>query len=76
MTRKTYHVTPTDNGDWRVKRATANRADSVHENKADAIERAKELAKSADLGQVKIHRSDGEIQTEYTYGKDPRKTPG
>lgn len=75
MARKTYHVTPAGN-DWRVKRAGADRADSLHENKVDAIARAKELAKQATLGQVKIHRGDGEIQTEHTYHKDPRKTPG
>jgi hypothetical protein len=61
---------------WLVKRARARQADSVHENKSDAIARAKELAKSAELGHVKIHRSDGELQTEYTYEKDPKKTPG
>jgi hypothetical protein len=75
MARKTYHVTPAGD-DWRVKRAGAERADSIHENKADAIARAKVLAKQAPLGQVRVHRGDGEIQTEYTYGKDPRKTPG
>lgn len=52
-------------------------ADSIHENKSDAIARAKELAKAAaDLGQVKIHGTDRKIQTEYTYHQDPRKTPG
>lgn len=54
MSRTTYHVTPSGE-DWKVKRAGAQRADSIHENKSDAITRAKELAKAADLGQVKIH---------------------
>lgn len=75
MSRTTYHVTPTGE-DWKVKRAGAQRADSIHENKTDAIARAKELAKAADLGQVKIHGTDRKIQTEYTDHKDPRKTPG
>ena len=75
MPRKVYHVTPKGD-DWRVKREDAGRADSVHENKSDAIARAKELAKDAALGQVKVHDQRGKIQTEYTYGKDPRKTPG
>lgn len=75
MRRRTYHVTPAD-GAWRVKRAGAKRADSVHEKKSDAISRAKELAKKAKLGQVKVHGEDGEIQTEYTYGEDPRDIVG
>jgi hypothetical protein len=35
MTRQVYHVTPV----WRVKRAGAYRADSIHTSKASAIAR-------------------------------------
>ena len=75
MNRKTYHVTPAGER-WRVKRAGAGRADSLHGTKADAIHRAKTLAGRAVLGQVTVHRRDGKIQTEYTFGKDPRRSPG
>jgi hypothetical protein len=75
MNRTIYHVTPTGE-EWRVKRTGARRAASVHESKARAIARAKELAKHAGLGQVKVHRGDGVIQSEYTYGRDPRRSPG
>jgi uncharacterized protein DUF2188 len=75
MRRKTYHVTPV-NGAWRVKRAGAKRADSLHEKKRDALSRAKTLARGAMLGQVKVHGENGEIQTEYTYGEDPRDIAG
>ena len=75
MSRKSYHVTPSDDG-WRVKRAGAARADSIHDHKPDAITRAKDLAQRGALGQVKVHRRDGEIQTEYTYGEDPRRFRG
>ena len=75
MTRRIYHVTPS--GDvWRVIRAGATRAASVHENKSKAVARAKALAKDASLGQVKVHRRNGQIQTEFTYGEDPRRTRG
>jgi hypothetical protein len=75
MSRVVYHVTL--HGDvWRVKRAGAKRAARVHSNKADAIARAKTLATRGALGQVKVHKRDGEIQTEWTYGKDPRRTRG
>lgn len=74
--RTKEHVTPRPAGNWAVKKEGAKRADSVHEQKVDAVERAKELAKNAPLGQVIIHKKDGTIQTEYTYGKDPEKYPG
>lgn len=73
--RKTYHVTPSG-GDWKVKLVGAERANKILENKKDAIALAKELAKGADLGQVIIHKADGTIQTEYTYGNDPEKYVG
>lgn len=69
--RKTYHVTTNDDGGWNVKAENASRASSSHDKKADAIDRAKELAKAQPLGQVVIHGQDGRIQTEHTYGHDP-----
>ena len=76
MARVKYHVTPTDDGDWKVKRQGADRADSVHEDKSDAVARAKELAKSNPLGQLIVHGRDGKIQTEHTYGEDPYPPKG
>lgn len=76
MPRKVYHVTPAGDGDWKVKREGASRADSVHEDKGNAVDRGKELAKSGGLGQIIIHGQDGKIQTEYTYEKDPYPPKG
>lgn len=76
MARVKYHVTPAPDGDWKVKREGAGRADSIHEDKADAVARAKELAKDNSLGQVIVHRRDGKIQTEHTYGRDPYPPKG
>lgn len=73
--RKVYHITPHE-GDWKVKLEGAERANKILEDKVDAVALAKELAKSAGLGQVIIHKADGTIQTEFTYGKDPEKTKG
>lgn len=75
MKRRIYHVTP-DEGDWKVKESGAERAVKILEDKSDAVQLAKDLAKSAGLGQVIIHKSDGTIQTEHTYGQDPEKYPG
>lgn len=73
--RIVYHVTKGD--DWRIAKEGAERASATSPTKAAAIQRAVELARSAGgLSQIKIHRQDGAIECERTYGKDPEKYPG
>ncbi len=74
--RKTYHVTAKRGGGWNVKGENASRASSTHDTKADAVDGARKLAKSQPLGQIVIHKQDGKIQTEHTYGKDPYPPKG
>ena len=69
--RTTYRVTPAEDGSWKVKKDGAERATKIYEDKKDAVARGKELAKSTGKGQLVIHKGDGKIQTEYTYGEDP-----
>lgn len=57
--RKTYHVTPGTDGGWKVKEENASTALSKHDTKADAVNRAKEVAKNQDLGQVVIAQGEG-----------------
>lgn len=73
--RKVIHVTP--KGDqWSVKKEGADRALRNFDTKKEAVDHGRQAAKNASLGQLKIHGSDGKIQTEHTYGKDPRDIPG
>lgn len=74
MPRVTYHVTPFGEG-WKVA-AEGEELEVVRDNKDDAISEAKRLAKSNDLGQVIVHKQDGTIEEEFTYGDDPRDVPG
>ncbi len=69
--RKVVYVSPSDKGNWSVKTQGAQRALKNFENKPDAIEFGRQIAKNADLGQLKIQKRDGTFQAEYTYGKDP-----
>lgn len=71
-----YNVQPAGHGDWEVKKSGASRASAVFENKADAVDRGRELAKQPTLGQLRVKDGGGVIQTEYTYGADPRETKG
>lgn len=73
--RKVVHVVP-HGDDWAIKTEGAGKAAGVYDRKDEAIDRAKKMAKAAPLGQIKIHKRDGTIQTEHTYRKDPEKYPG
>jgi hypothetical protein len=74
--RKVYHVVYQDEV-WKVKQERGYTiANGKFDNKAEAVERAKEAAKRAKLGQVIVHKRDGKFQTEYTYGDDPKESKG
>lgn len=74
--RDVYHVTPNPKSGWDVQKQGGKRPSAHAERKTDAVARGKELAKKAPLGQIKIHKQDGKIQTEHTYGEDPEKYKG
>jgi uncharacterized protein YdaT len=74
--RKVYHVTPSPRAGWQVKGEQAQRATSTHPTKNEAVVRARELASHRKLAQVIVHKQDGTIQTEYTYGQDPYPPEG
>lgn len=71
--RKTYHLVYTkESKQWKVEIEGASRASSVHENKKSALDAARELARNQQPSQLVVHNMDGTIQTEYTYGDDPK----
>jgi hypothetical protein len=69
--RPVFHVTMRD-GKWVVTRERDHEGtfDSF-ETKDEAIERARLKARSPEPSQVIVHRADGTIETEFTYGNDP-----
>ena len=73
--RETWHVTTHEDG-WKVQKAGGKRATSVHATKAEAVEAARQIAKDRPKGQIKIHKADGTIQEERTYGEDPPGSKG
>lgn len=74
--RDVYHVTPNPKGGWNVQKEGGKKPSGNFAKKTDAVVRGKELAKKAKLGQIKIHKQDGKIQTEHTYGDDPHPPKG
>ena len=77
MTKRTVvHVVPNKKqGGWDVE-IQGQQGKKHYETKDTAIDAGKSVAKQAPLGQIKIHKQDGTIQTEHTYGEDPKRFPG
>lgn len=70
MSKRNYHVTPGDDGQWRLIREGADRASSVHDTQLEAIERGRELARESAVD-LRIHGRDGRIRDSDSYGSDP-----
>ena len=77
MSRRVFHSVPTENG-WKVE--SKGRTISNHRTQAASEAKAVVLGHKAQnaggLGQAVLHKSNGRIREERTYGADPRKTPG
>lgn len=56
---------------WQVKKEGSSTAIKNCDTKNEAIDYAVELAKNNKPSQVKIHKKDGTIESERTYGDDP-----
>lgn len=73
MARKSYHVVPSG-AQWDVKLSGVVQA--TKDTKEMAVEWAIATAKQNKPSQVVVHKKDGTIETEYTYGDDPFPPPG
>lgn len=62
--------------DWKVIKEGSDRPLSRSETKREAVDDARDRIKPDKLMQIKVHKKDGPIQTEWTYGKDPKKYKG
>ncbi|HZR02115.1 MAG TPA: DUF2188 domain-containing protein [Burkholderiales bacterium] len=75
--RAIYHVVPNADGKrWVV---TIEQSDSFREEydtKDEAVRAAKKMARLQEPSQVKVHKQDGNMEYESTYGDDPGRSPG
>jgi len=79
MARAIYHVVPhtQESGRvWKVEKAGGDKPVRIFLHKEDAVEYGMEIAKHYRLGQLIIHGIDGKIESERTYGEDPKRYPG
>ncbi len=73
--RVVYHVVPNSSAEkWVVSQENADYR-SEHDTKDEAVKEARRLAKQAELGQIKVHLKNGNMEYESTYGADPPETP-
>ncbi|MAL80438.1 MAG: hypothetical protein CMN55_15240 [Sneathiella sp.] len=74
MSKRNQHVTPHPEG-WAVQGAGSQRATSVHSTQAEAINRAREIARNQET-ELLIHGRDGRIRERDSYGNDPYPPKG
>lgn len=68
MSRRGQHVVP--NGEkWSVRRAGAERASGTFVTQKEAVNKARELARSQQT-EVYVHGRDGRIRERSTHGRD------
>lgn len=71
-----YHVTPHPEGGYQVKGAGNKKASAKTSTQADAYNKARQFTKSKGGGSVYVHRPNGEIRDESTFGSDPYPPEG
>lgn len=74
--RTVYHVVPNaDQSRWVVSQENAAFREE-HDTKEEAVQAAKSRARGEEPSQVKVHKLDGNMEYESTYGDDPAGSPG
>lgn len=73
MARKIYRVTP-HGDDWRLTRDGT--VQSTHDTKTAAVTAGQTKARANQPSQLVVHKADGTIDFEYTYGDDPYPPAG
>jgi hypothetical protein len=74
--RTVYHVVPNANADhWVVSQESNDSFREEYRTKEEAVNAAKERARGQEPSQVKVHKQDGNMEYESTYGEDPSRSP-
>ena len=74
--RTVYHVVPNASAEeWVVSMENDDNFREQYGTKDEAVQAAKERARGQVPSQVKVHKADGNMEYESTYGDDPRRSP-
>ena len=75
--RTVYNVVPNTSGDkWLLSQENSESKSEDFRTKQEAVEAAEARAKAEGPSQIKVHQSDGNMESDSTYGEDPVRTPG
>ena len=76
--RRIFHSIYTKENGWVVKSGgqVLSRHGSQEESEAAAIVHGNRVHEAGGLAQAVLHKADGVIREERTYGNDPERTPG
>ena len=73
--RTVYEVVPSSSGTkWLVTIEDDDQFREEYDSQEKAVEAAKTRARLDEPSQVKVHKSDGNMDYESTYGHDPRRS--
>ena len=73
--RTVYHVVPNASAEaWVVSQENGGFKQEF-KTKEEAVDFAKDRARGQEPSQVKVHKQDGNMEYESTYGEDPARTP-
>ena len=73
--RVVFHVAPNASGEQWLVTEEGGSFRQEFRTKEDAVNAAKDRARRQEPSQVKVHKRDGNMAYESTYGKDPRRRP-
>ena len=76
MARNRYFFDPNSKGGWDLKKEGAKRATRHFDTKEEGLGFSRPFVQEQQDSQLIIKKKDGVIQTEHTYGTDPKKYPG
>ncbi len=76
MNKRVIYSVVHKNDEWQVVKIGSNECEGHFKSKSDAIERARNLAMREEVGEMRIAKMDGSIQSEVTFGKDPQTVEG
>jgi hypothetical protein len=75
--REIFEIEPRDDGKFALQRERSQRASRVFDKKSDAVKeggrRGREIERAGGLAQLRIKGQNGRVESERTYGKDPRR---
>lgn len=71
--RTIYHVLPDGEKGWKAENVENKKVILESDTKEELVKKIKEKARNEEPSQVVVHKKDGTIEYESTYGDDPIK---